>query len=146
MENHSKTTNQSKKELGQEPERPIYGYPLKFESRLDLMRKAVAIFATLESLKAGKTKIRKKLIDVLTFYALNGYSLETKRMIVETLEISTENLTQINAELTKSGYLVRDSRNYRKKYLNSDLKKLRDIFITDSPIACKRAIIIKFDE
>ena len=125
---------------------PIYGYTLEFGSRLDLMKKAVTIFATLEALKAGEVKIRKKLIDVLTFYALNGYNRDTKKMITETLQISSDNLTQINAELTKSGYLIRDRNNFRKKTLNPDLESLKTIFITSSTLACKRAIIIKFDD
>ena len=124
---------------------PMYGYPLEFGSRLDLMKKAVTIFATLESLKAGEVKIRKKLIDVLTFYALNGYDRETKKMITETMNISSDNLTQINAELTKSGYLLRDRNNFRKKTLHPDLERLKNIFITDAQLSCKRAIIIKFD-
>lgn len=125
---------------------PMYGYPLKFGSRLDLMKKAVTIFATLESLKAGEVKIRKKLIDVLTFYALNGYDRETKKMITETMNISSDNLTQINAELTKSGYLIRDKNNFRKKTLHPDLERLKNTFITNSPLACQRAIIVRFDE
>lgn len=125
--------------------KPIYGYSLEFSNRLDLMKKAVSVFATLEALKAGEVKIRKKLIDVLSFYALNGYSRETKKMISETLEISTDNLTQINAELTKSGYLLRDRNNFRKKTLHPDLERLKNIFITDAQLSCKRAIIIKFD-
>lgn len=141
-----KEEQKEKDQVGTVPTDPIYGYTLKFGSRLDLMRKAVAIFATLEALKHGEVKIRKKLIDVLTFYALNGYDLKTKKMIIETLEISADNLTQINAELTKSGYLIRDRNNFRKKTLHPDLERLKNIFITDSPISCKRAIIIKFDE
>ena len=129
----------------QQKNSPIYGYTLEFGSRLDLMKKAVTIFAALEALKAGEVKIREKLIDVLTFYSLNGYNRDTKKMIMETLQISSDNLTQINAELTKSGYLIRDSNNFRKKTLHPDLESLKNLFITNSPIACKRAIIIKFD-
>ena len=125
---------------------PIYGYTLEFKNRLDLMRKAVAVFATLEALKACEVKIRKKLVDVLTFYALNGYSLETKNMIIETMGISSDNLTQINSELTKSGYLIRDRNNYRNKSIHPDLERLKNTFMNDSPIACKRAIIIKFED
>ena len=131
---------------GDRAETPIYGYTLGFSTRLDLMKKAVTVFATLEAIKHGEVKIRKKLIDVLTFYALNGYELKTKRMITETLKISTDNLTQINAELTKSGYLIRDKNNFRKKTLHPDLERLKNIFIPESPLKCKRAIIIKFDE
>ena len=106
----------------------------------------MAVFATLEALKAGEVKIRKKLVDVLTFYALNGYSLETKNMIIETMGISSDNLTQINSELTKSGYLIRDRNNYRNKSIHPDLERLKNTFMNDSPIACKRAIIIKFED
>lgn len=127
-------------------ESPMYGYPLNTTSRLDLMRKAVSIFSTLESLKAGKVKIRKKLIDVLTFYALNGYNRTTKKMIIETLKISSDNLTQINSELTRSGYLIKDENNLRKKSLHPDLERLKNTFITDSPLRFKRAMIIRFDD
>lgn len=123
----------------------IYGYKLNSSSRLDLMRKSVAVFATLEALRLGEVKIRKKLIDVLTFYVLNGYSRKTKIMITETLKISNDNLTQINAELTKSGYLIRDKNNFRKKSLHPDLERLKKIFINDNPVSSKRAILIRFD-
>lgn len=125
---------------------PIYGYTIEFGSRLDLMKKAVTIFAAAESLRYGEVKIRRRLIDVLAFYTLNGYNRKTKDMILETLNIANDNLTQINSELTKSGYLVTDKNNLRKKSLHPDLERLKDIFISDSPLSCKRAFIIKFDE
>lgn len=125
---------------------PIYGYTLTYESRLELMHKAVTVFATLEALKHGEVKIRKKLIEVLTFYSLNGYNKATKDMIIETMEISSDNLTQINSELSKSGYLIRDTNNLRKKTLHPDLERLKNVFITDSPTRCKRAMIIRFDD
>lgn len=122
----------------------IYGYQVKTESRLDLMKKSVAIFATLERVRTGQIMIRRKLEDVLAFYALNGYNLETKKMIMETLKISSDNLTQINAELSKKGYLIRDENNYRKKRLHPDILRLKDTLT--SPIEnMSKAILIRFD-
>ena len=122
----------------------IYAYPVKTESRLDLMRKAVAIFATLERVRTGKVRIRKKLEDVLAFYALNGYNPEAKQMITQTLGISSDNLTQINAELTRNGYLIRDKNNFRKKYLHPDILRLKDTLA--SPVVDnKKAILIWFE-
>lgn len=118
----------------------IYGYKLKVEDRLDLMKKAVAIFATLERVRTGEVKIRRKLESVLAFYALNGYNPETKKMIVETLNISADNLTQINAELTRNGYLIRDKNNFRKKYLHPDVLLLKDILA--SPVIDKKKAIV----
>lgn len=123
----------------------IYGYPVKFESRLDLMKKAVAIFATLERIRTGEVKIRRKLEEVLSFYALNGYNLETKKMITETMSISADNLTQINSELTKNGYLIRDKNNFRKKYLHPDILRLKDT-LTTPIVDTKKAILISFEE
>lgn len=121
----------------------IFGFPIKTESRLDLMRKAIAIFATLERVRTGKVTIRKKLEDVLAFYALNGYNTEAKQMITQTLGISSDNLTQINAELTRNGYLIRDNNNFRKKYLHPDILLLKDKLA--SPIVGnKKAILISF--
>ena len=122
----------------------IYGYQVKTESRLDLMKKSVAIFATLERVRTGQIMIRRKLEDVLAFYALNGYNLETKKMIMETLKISSDNLTQINAELSKKGYLIRDENNYRKKRLHPDILRLKGTLT--SPIEnMSKAILIRFD-
>lgn len=123
----------------------IYGYSVKPKNRLDLMRISVAIFATLERVRTGEVMIRKKLEDVLAFYALNGYNTETKKMIIETLNISADNLTQINAELTRNGYLIRDNNNFRKKYLHPDILRLKDTLT--SPIVDKlKAIVIRFEE
>lgn len=122
----------------------IYGYSIKSKNRLDLMRISVAIFATLERVRTGEVMIRKKLEDVLAFYALNGYNTETKKMIIETLNISADNLTQINAELTRNGYLIRDNNNFRKKTLHPDILRLKDTLT--SPIVDKlKAIVIRFE-
>ena len=121
----------------------IYGYSVSSNSRLDLMKKSVAIFATLERVRTGQIMIRRKLEDVLSFYALNGYNLDTKKMIMETLKISSDNLTQINAELSKKGYLIRDENNYRKKRLHPDILRLKDTLT--SPIEnMNKAMLIKF--
>jgi hypothetical protein len=122
----------------------VYAYPVKTESRLDLMKKAVAIFATLERVRTGKVKIRRKLEDVLAFYALNGYNPDTKKMIIETLGISADNLTQINAELTRNGYLIRDKNNFRKKYLHPDILRLKET-LASPVIDTRKAILIYFE-
>lgn len=122
----------------------IYAYPVTTDSRLDLMKKAVAIFATLERVRTGKVKIRKKLEQVLAFYALKGYNTEAKQMITQTLGISSDNLTQINAELTRNGYLIRDKNNFRKKYLHPDILRLKDT-LASPVIDTKKAILIYFE-
>lgn len=123
----------------------IYGYTVETHSRLDLMKKAVAVFATLERIRNGRIMIRRKLEDVLSFYALNGYNNETKKMIMETLQISSDNLTQINAELSKKGYLIRDDNNYRKKRLHADILRLKDT-LTSPVVDISKAMLIKFVE
>lgn len=122
----------------------IYAYPVKTDSRLDLMKKAVAIFATLERVRTGKVKIRRKLEQVLAFYALQGYNTEAKQMITQTLGISSDNLTQINAELTRNGYLIRDKNNFRKKYLHPDILRLKDT-LASPVIDSKKAILVYFE-
>lgn len=135
----TKETTQEKKAT------PIYGYKLNFTNRVDLMKKAVTVFATLEALDAGRVKIRKKLIDVLTYYTLNGYNSETKKMIMESLSMTRDNLTQINSELTKCGYLIRDKMNYRKKTIHPDLERLKNVFMDESPTSCLRAMVVRFE-
>lgn len=119
----------------------IYGYEVSFKDKLDLLRKVLNIHATLTNLNKEKNHLRPKLVDVLSFYILMGYSKETKEMILESMGITVKNLNQINSELTKKGYLVRDTMNFRIKHLSNELKMLKGYFLTGES---KKAYLIPF--
>ena len=50
---------------------------------------------------------------------------------LEELETNSKNLNQINSELTKKNFLLRDPHNSQKRTLSVELQKLRDFFLND---------------
>lgn len=87
------------------------------------------MYALMINLKVGKIYLRPKLVEILAFYILKGYSDETKNLILKTLNITRQNLNQINAELTRKGYLRIDQRSYRKKYLSPAMLQIKEYFM-----------------
>lgn len=124
----------------------IYGYPMKVDNKLDLFTKAVRIFVTCESIKTGTDTIRKRLITVLAYYTLYGYNKEAKAIIKDSLSINEDNLTQINSELSKSGFLINDTNNLRKKYLHPQLQVIQELYQNTKNINTTKAVVIKFNE
>lgn len=106
----------------------VYGFTIDYVDDLDLMQKAVTLYTTMINVKAGDKYLRPKLAIVLSFYLLHGFSDETKEIILDTLGIKRDNLNQINCELQKKGYLVRDEGNYRKKNLSEKLSGFQEFF------------------
>lgn len=125
----------------------VYGMNVSFDNEMTLIKSVLTIYSSIENLntiyqdskrkpsdkklKSSKSKyLRPRLIDVLTFYVYKGYSTETKNEIKDTFRnINTQNLNQINAELTAKGYLIKDTYNFRKKHLNPQLQALRKYFL-----------------
>ena len=107
----------------------IFGYKLTFSDDLDLMRKVINLYAKVINIELVGNFICTRHINALSFYVLKGYSKETKTLIKESLGINTTSLNQINAELTKKGFLTHDPYNFRQKHLSENLKGLRKYFM-----------------
>jgi len=108
----------------------VYGYNLKFKDDLDLLNKILSIYAAIVNLNEGNNHLRPKLVQVISFYILFGYSVDTKNTIMESLNITKKNLNQINSELTRKNYLLRDAFNFRTKHLSKELKEVKSYFLT----------------
>ena len=123
---------------------PLYLLKLNFEHPLFLLRDVLTLYSTVQNISKANSEspdtgeysptktskhLRPRLVDVLIQYIHRGYSKETKEEIKRVLKIDTKNLNQINAELTRKGYLIKDKYNDRKKEINSELQKLRDYFV-----------------
>lgn len=118
-------------------EQPIFGYSISSKGDLDLINKLLNIYSAIQ----GDKFLRPKLISVLAFYIKFDYSVDTKKMIMDSLDIKVENLNQINAELTKKGCLMRDSRNFKKKHLSDDMISLRNYFLAGD---YSKILLVKF--
>lgn len=103
---------------------------MKVNSDLDKINKIVTIFSIIKNGNLGYSHIRPRCVEVVSYYVLFGYNKETRSMITAT-GLSKENLHQINAELTKLGYLIKDSKNYHNKFISPELQKIRDYFLDD---------------
>lgn len=109
----------------------VYGYGIVYKDQIDLLTKVLKIHSLVTNLKIEESYLRPKLAEVLSFYMLLGYSKETKNVIIESLKITLQNLNQINAELTKKKYLVRDNNNFRKKHLSKELNEFKEFFLSN---------------
>ena len=107
----------------------IYGYPVKYKDKMDLLQKVLSVHAVVTNIEKGKNYMRPMLVKVIAFYILMGYSKETRDIIKESLNIKGSNLNQINSELTRKGYLVKDYMNFRVKYLSKELHQLKSYFL-----------------
>lgn len=108
--------------------KPIYLNKMKIESDLDKINKVVSIFSIIKNGNLGYCHIRPRCVQVISYYILFGYSRETRELI-QSLGIKLKNLNQINSELTKKGYLVKDDKNFHNKHLSNELKKIKDYFM-----------------
>jgi|TARA_B110000908_G_C10233467_1_gene441893 hypothetical protein len=110
-----------------------YNISVPFKNDLELAIKVVKIYsATIECLDS-KNKLRKQLVDVLTYYFYKGYNDETKELIRDNFNITSRNLNQINTELTAIGVLIRgdgtSSWKNSHRELTKPLKNLQKYFL-----------------
>lgn len=118
---------------------PLYVNKMKIQSDLDKISKVVSIFAIIKNGNLGECHIRPRCVQVISYYILFGYNKDTRDLIKST-GIKPTNLNQINSELTKKGYLVKDPMNYHNKHLSTELKKIQDYFL-NSDIKNKMFVI-----
>lgn len=107
----------------------IQYFNIIFSDKLDICRKIMTIYALIVNLHHSESFLKQKGAEVLAFYMAMGYSQSTKDMIVKALETNIRNLNQINAELTRKKFLVRDPYNTQKRSLCQELQRLRDFFL-----------------
>lgn len=124
----------------------IFSSTIKCQHKLSLIQEVLKYYSisrVMEGLKDGEDcNLRPKLIVVLSYYIINGYSDETKQMLLG-MNINRLLLNQMNSELTRKKYLITDKLNKRKKALAPDIINLRDYFLSDIE---PKIFAIVFDE
>lgn len=109
---------------------PVYANRIHSTSDLDKVNRIVSIFSIIKNGNLGYTHIRPRCVEVLSYYILFGYSKSTKNLIHET-GITDKNLNQINSELQKKGYLIKDRGNLHNRHLAEELVTIRKYFMDE---------------
>lgn len=122
----------------------IYAFNSKYTDKLELIRKVLTLNTMVKYVNGGDDKFRPMLINVMSFYCIYGYNDETKDLVIDSLNINRKNLNQINSQLTKAGYLVKDTRNYKRKNLSKEMEAIVDYFVKDDTRK-EKLMMIKFD-
>lgn len=86
--------------------------------------KIYSIFNDIQDLTGRK-------IEVLSYYLLYGFNKDTKKDIIENINITANNLNNINHELRKLGFIRRSGYNKRNNEVNPDLLDFKK-FIVDN--------------
>ena len=104
-------------------------FKIGFESPLDFFTNVMKVYAVIANIKfKQKNYLRDRDVEVLAFYMTFGFSKETKNLILETFKINAKNLNQLNSELTRKGFLIRDPYNANKRYISQELQMLQNLF------------------
>jgi len=110
-------------------EKKIHYNKSKCKNDFDLLSKVIRIYSVIKLGDGLKQSLEKNEEKVLVYYLKYGYSKDTKKLILEDLDIKSTYLNTVNCKLDKKGYLIKDKRNKQKKHLSEGLKKLKESFI-----------------
>lgn len=104
----------------------IYKVDIEYNNSHEMFRHFLTVYSTVSNIKHGGTYIRPQLVKVLTFYLLKGYNETTKDLIINSIKgMTRKNLNQINSELQKKGYLIKDKYAHTLRHLNQPLKDIK---------------------
>jgi hypothetical protein len=110
----------------------VYRVDVGFRDSLEKIRHAITWFNLTNNLKKGKETLRPRLVEILAYYVMRGYSTETKNFIIKSIpKMKKTNLNQINSELQKLGYLIQDRVRENDRHLHPSLEQLK-IYIKDN--------------
>lgn len=99
-----------------------------YSNQIELLDAVMSLYSTAQL----KKELPKKEMVVLREYILSGYNEDSKSAIRLNLGISKEHLNVLNSKLHKKGFLKPHPHNMRMKVLNSDLLRLKDVFIDNA--------------
>lgn len=122
----------------------LYGYHSNFTDKFELIKKVLTLNSVIKSINGRETRLRPALINILAFYCLYGYSEDTKKIILDTLDMNRKHLNQINSQLTKQGYLVKDTKRYNNRTLSPEMIELINYFFDENNK--NKVLMVRFNE
>lgn len=121
----------------------LFRYTTEFTDDFELMKKVLTVDSVIRGVNGEVNRLKPQMINVLACYCLYGYNEESKQIVMEILGINRKNLNQLNSLLTSSGYLIRDTHNYRLRHLSPRIQKLVDFFAGGKG---NKFLILEFNE
>ena len=104
----------------------IYFLQNRYENFHELLQNFLILYSVSFNLNNPNNHLRPRLSNVLSYYVLNGYSEETKLLILDANPTLTRpHLNQINCELQKQGYLHKHPHNENRRTVDKSLLDLR---------------------
>lgn len=111
----------------------LYSIDIKFKDSIDLLQKVLTLYSAGVHLNRNNENLRPRLIQILAFYVLKGYSSETKDLILDSIPgLKKSNLNQINSDLLKLGYLEKGKYKNDERTLSKPLMELKQYIETES--------------
>jgi len=107
--------------------RVAYKVDFKYSNKIELLDTMLSVY----SITYLKTPLSYREKEVLREYILNGFSSKTKKAIKASLKIKDSNLNTLNYKLKQKGFLLNHPTNQKQKELNTDLTRIRDVFMND---------------
>lgn len=119
-------------EVNKSIEKPTYLKKTKYDNSYELMKKFITLFSVTDNMTHGDSHLRPRLVEILTYYVLEGYSRETKHLILDSIPgLKMTNLTQMNSELKTKGYLIPDKYMSHERSLHPELIALREYVLNN---------------
>lgn len=104
----------------------LYVKKAGYDNSYELMRKFITLFSVSDNMTHGDSHLRPRLVEILTYYVLEGYSKETKNLILDSIPgLKVTNLNQMNSELKSKGYLIVDKYMAHNRHLAPELLDLK---------------------
>lgn len=129
----------------EKPKAQAYSNIVTYENSYELLKKLLALYSVSINLEKTKNYLRPKLIEILTYYVLKGYSTETKDFIMDSIpRMTRKNLNQINSELTKKGYLLRHKHQSHHREIPKSLQDLKNY--SDDTFSKKPIFVVIFSK
>jgi hypothetical protein len=119
----------------------IYNIDIPYNNNYELVKSFLNMYTEAMSDIDDNLRLRPKLIEVLSYYMMYGYSDETKELIVSTMDsMNMLNLNQINSELQRKKYLYKDKYKDSLRHLSEPLEGLRQ-YLNNKDIVNKVLLI-----
>lgn len=115
---------------------------VSYKTKLDLVKVALDIFEVV-TFKTEKLQNREK--EALAFYAVYGFSEETKQAFLDTDtgNIKTSYLHTINSNLRTKGYLIKSERNNNISFVEPRIQEIVDCLLESD--SGEQSITVKFN-
>lgn len=110
-----------------------YRLLIKYTDTVDMAKKVLSMYnAFLVVSGSEETQpADPRHINLLAYYFVFGYSVETKRKFAHCFSVDNQYVSVLDTEMKKKGILIDRDGTYRTRALHPDIENMRRLFIID---------------